>query len=123
MGLVETLQRLCETGVGFAIDDFGTGYATLDYVRRFPMADHLKIDKSFVAGLDQPGSPDRAIISAAIVLGQSLGFTVVAEGVETETQLAILRELDCDVVQGHLLSHPAPPAIIGDRLADPRPWV
>ena len=123
VGLVETLQRLCETGVGFAIDDFGTGYATLDYVRRFPMADHLKIDKSFVAGLDQPGSPDRAIISAAIVLGQSLGFTVVAEGVETETQLAILRELDCDVVQGHLLSHPAPPAIIGDRLADPRPWV
>ncbi len=123
LGLVETLRLLCDTGVGFAIDDFGTGYATLDYVRRFPMANHLKIDQSFVAGLDQPGSPDRAIISAAIVLGQSLGFTVVAEGVETESQLAVLRELDCDVVQGYLFSRPAPPERIAELLADPRPWL
>ena len=57
LGLVETLRQLCDTGVGFAIDDFGTGYATLDYVRRFPMANHLKIDQSFVAGLERPSSP------------------------------------------------------------------
>jgi diguanylate cyclase (GGDEF)-like protein/PAS domain S-box-containing protein len=123
LGLVETLRQLRDTGVGFAIDDFGTGYATLDYVRRFPMANHLKIDQSFVAGLDQPGTPDRAIISAAIVLGQSLGFTVVAEGVETESQLAILRELQCDVVQGYLFSRPAPADQIAELLVDPRPWL
>ncbi len=123
LGLVETLRQLCDTGVGFAIDDFGTGYATLDYVRRFPMANHLKIDQSFVAGLERPGSPDRAIISAAIVLGQSLGFTVVAEGVETESQLAVLRELGCDVVQGYLFSRPAPAAELGGLLSDPRPWL
>ena len=123
LGLVETLRELCDMSVGFAIDDFGTGYATLDYVRRFPMANHLKIDQSFVAGLDRPGSPDRAIISAAIVLGQSLGFTVVAEGVETESQLAILRELDCDVVQGYLFSRPAPADEIAALLVDPRPWL
>ena len=123
LGLVETLRQLCDMSVGFAIDDFGTGYATLDYVRRFPMANHLKIDQSFVAGLDRPGSPDRAIISAAIVLGQSLGFTVVAEGVETESQLAVLRELDCDVVQGYLFSRPAPADEIAALLVDPRPWL
>ena len=123
LGLVETLRLLCDMGVGFAIDDFGTGYATLDYVRRFPMANHLKIDQSFVAGLERPGSPDRAIISAAIVLGQSLGFTVVAEGVETESQLAVLRDLHCDVVQGYLFSRPAPAARIAELLADPRPWL
>ncbi len=123
LGLVETLRQLCDTGVGFAIDDFGTGYATLDYVRRFPMANHLKIDQSFVAGLERPGSPDRAIISAAIVLGQSLGFTVVAEGVETESQLAVLHELGCDVVQGYFFSRPAPAAELVALLSDPRPWI
>ncbi|MCB9373426.1 MAG: EAL domain-containing protein [Microthrixaceae bacterium] len=123
LGLVETLRQLCDMSVGFAIDDFGTGYATLDYVRRFPMANHLKIDQSFVAGLERPGSPDRAIISAAIVLGQSLGFTVVGEGVETEEQLATLRELGCDVVQGYLFSRPAPADDIAELLADPRPWL
>ena len=123
LGLVDTLRQLCDMSVGFAIDDFGTGYATLDYVRRFPMANHLKIDQSFVAGLERADSPDRAIISAAIVLGQSLGFTVVAEGVETESQLAILRELDCDVVQGYLFSRPAPADEITALLADPRPWL
>ncbi|MBL8777123.1 MAG: EAL domain-containing protein [Acidimicrobiales bacterium] len=123
LGLVDTLRQLCDMSVGFAIDDFGTGYATLDYVRRFPMANHLKIDQSFVAGLDAADSPDRAIISAAIVLGQSLGFTVVAEGVETESQLAILRELDCDVVQGYLFSRPVPADEIAALLVDPRPWL
>ncbi len=95
-------------GVRIAIDDFGTGYATLDYVRHFSMADYLKIDRSFVAGVERPGSEEAAIVSAAIALAKSLGFTVVAEGVETLFQMEALRQLDCDLAQGFLFSRPVP---------------
>ena len=105
---VGSLNRLKGLGVRIAIDDFGTGYATLDYVRHFSMADYLKIDRAFVEGVDRPGSQEAAIVSAAIALAKSLGFTVVAEGVETLFQMEALRELECDLAQGFLFSRPLP---------------
>ncbi len=105
---VASLNRLKGLGVRIAIDDFGTGYATLDYVRHFSMADYLKIDRSFIDGVDRAGSQEAAIVSAAIALAKSLGFTVVAEGVETLSQMEALRELDCELAQGYLFSRPVP---------------
>lgn len=102
------IQGLKALGVRIAIDDFGTGYATLDYVRHFSMADYLKIDRSFVQGVERTGSEEAAIVSAAIGLARSLGFVAVAEGVETEHQRAALAELDCDLAQGFLFSRPVP---------------
>ncbi len=107
---VTSLNRLKALGVRIAIDDFGTGYATLDYVRHFSMADYLKIDRAFVEGVDRPGSQEAAIVSAAINLAKSLGFTVVAEGVETVSQMEALRALDCELAQGYLFSRPVPHA-------------
>jgi diguanylate cyclase (GGDEF)-like protein/PAS domain S-box-containing protein len=107
-GIKASLLSLKTVGVKIAIDDFGTGYATLDYVRHFSMADFLKIDRSFVGGVERPGSEEAAIVSAAIALAKSLGFTVVAEGVETLFQMEALRELDCDLAQGFLFSRPVP---------------
>jgi len=105
---VASLNRLKELGVRIAIDDFGTGYATLDYVRHFSMADYLKIDRAFIEGVDRVGSQEAAIVSAAIALAKSLGFTVVAEGVETQFQMEALRALDCELAQGYLFSRPVP---------------
>ncbi|MEY2457245.1 MAG: hypothetical protein QOK06_2339, partial [Acidimicrobiaceae bacterium] len=102
------LAALKELGVRLAIDDFGTGYATLDYVRRFSMADELKIDRSFVAGLTDIHVPDAAIVSASIVLANALGFDTVAEGVESPEQLAVLRRLGCQYAQGYWFSRPVP---------------
>ena len=103
---VATLQRLKALGAHVAIDDFGTGHATLDYLRRFDMADILKVDKSFVAGLDNDGGQERAIVGASVAMAHSLGVEVVAEGVETEEQLRAVFELGCDRAQGFLLGSP-----------------
>jgi diguanylate cyclase (GGDEF)-like protein len=105
---VASLNRLKGLGVRIAIDDFGTGYATLDYVRHFSMADYLKIDRAFIEGVDRPGSQEAAIVSAAVALAKSLGFTVVAEGVETLPQMEALRDLECELAQGYLFSRPVP---------------
>jgi diguanylate cyclase (GGDEF)-like protein/PAS domain S-box-containing protein len=102
--VVEQLRRFKELGVRLAIDDFGTGFATLDYLRRFSAADILKVDASFVAGLSNPSSHDLAIVSAALVLADNLGFDTVAEGVETEAQCQVLERLGCELAQGHLFS-------------------
>jgi EAL domain-containing protein (putative c-di-GMP-specific phosphodiesterase class I) len=102
--VVSDLSGLRALGVPLAVDDFGTGYASLDYLRRF-VFDEIKIDRSFVAGL-----PDRinvAIISSMITLGDSLGLSVVAEGVETAEQHNQLRGLGCRFAQGYLLHRPA----------------
>ncbi|QGG96604.1 sensor domain-containing protein [Actinomarinicola tropica] len=103
---VETLERLKALGAHIAIDDFGTGHATLDYLRRFSMADTLKIDRSFVQGLDSPSGQERAIVGASVALAHSLGIGVVAEGIETEAQLRAVVELGCDHAQGYLLGPP-----------------
>jgi diguanylate cyclase (GGDEF)-like protein len=104
---IATVEKLKSLGVLIAIDDFGTGYATLEYLRRFSMADYLKIDRSFVESVDT-SSKETAIVAGAIALAQSLDFIVVAEGVQTESQLATLRGLGCDLAQGFLFSRPLP---------------
>ena len=100
------LKQLRGLGVRLAIDDFGTGYSSLSYLRHFPL-DTLKIDKSFVR--DIPDHRDDMEIATAIIqLAHILGFTVLAEGVETEAQLNFLREHGCDLYQGFLFSKPVP---------------
>jgi len=105
---VLSLNRLKELGVQIAIDDFGTGYASLDYIRHFTMADYLKIDRSFVDGVEKEGSQELAICTAAIALARSLGMRVIAEGVETLFQKEALEVLKCDLAQGYLFSRPVP---------------
>ncbi|HEX4782140.1 MAG TPA: EAL domain-containing protein [Usitatibacter sp.] len=104
---VRTLGNLQRYGVRLAVDDFGTGYSSLAYLKRFPIA-ALKIDRAFIS--DATTNPEDAAITLAIInLGHSLGLKVVAEGVETESQLEFLREHGCDEMQGFFFS-PAVPA-------------
>ena len=105
-GATEVLNHLRELGVGIAIDDFGAGYSSLSYLRTFH-ADRLKIDMSFVRGISH-NREDEAIITAILAMGRSLGLSVVAEGVETATQLAFLVDLGCDFVQGYYFAKPMP---------------
>ncbi|MEH8111540.1 EAL domain-containing protein [Aeromonas veronii] len=104
------LNRLAELGLGISIDDFGTGYSSLLYLERFP-ANELKIDRGFVTTLAPQGG-DATIIDAIIALGQALEMRIVAEGVETEGQRALLTLLGCDTLQGYLLGRP----MTGDQL-------
>jgi diguanylate cyclase (GGDEF)-like protein len=102
--VAETIGALAELGVRFAIDDFGTGYSSLAYLKHFPV-DSLKIDRSFIRHLTT--NPDDAAITAAIVaLGRALGIDVVAEGVETEEQAALLARLGCGQIQGYFVGPP-----------------
>jgi EAL domain-containing protein (putative c-di-GMP-specific phosphodiesterase class I)/GGDEF domain-containing protein len=105
---IQTLQQLRGAGVQISVDDFGTGYSSLSYLRRFPV-NAMKIDQSFIRQVTN-NPQDAAITTAIIVLGRSLNLTVVAEGVETESQLGFLRVLECDEVQGYLFGRPAEPA-------------
>jgi predicted signal transduction protein with EAL and GGDEF domain len=102
------LDELRELGVGLAIDDFGTGYSSLSHLSALPI-DTLKIDRSFVHRL-RSGSKDAAVVQAVVVLGSSLGKSVVAEGIETESQFDQLQSLGCEFGQGYHLSRPLQPA-------------
>lgn len=104
--VIAHLQSLKSLGTRLSIDDFGTGYSSLSYLRHFPV-DALKIDKAFVDDLTRDTHAS-AIVTAIVVLGQSLGLGVVAEGVETERQAAFLRVLGVDEIQGYLYSRPLP---------------
>ena len=98
------IEQLSELGIRVAIDDFGTGFATLDTLRRFPVH-MLKLDRTFVTGVTREGT-DRAIVRAVIQLAESLGLSVVAEGIETEEQAAAVLRLGCAVMQGYLFARP-----------------
>ncbi len=100
----ETLRDLKKLGIMIAIDDFGTGYSSLSYLHRFPI-DTLKIDRSFVWNMNRSPS-DLAIVVAIIAMAHSLNLKVVAEGVETEEQLAVLKNASCEIIQGYLLGKP-----------------
>ncbi len=112
---VDTLAALAALGVRVVLDDFGTGYSSLSYLKRFPI-DVLKIDQTFVGGLDGEGH-EAAIVSAIVALSDALGIDVIAEGVETLSQLRHLRALGTTCAQGYLLSEPAPPEDI-ERMMD-----
>ncbi len=99
-----TLHALKEQGVGISIDDFGTGYSSLAHLKHFPI-DTLKIDRAFVDDVTTDAS-DAAIATTIITLGHSLGMTVIAEGVETREQWNVMRDLDCDAMQGYYYSRP-----------------
>jgi diguanylate cyclase (GGDEF)-like protein len=117
---LETLHSLRALGVRIALDDFGTGYSSLSYLRSFPF-DKLKIDQSFVRDLTQGGNAN-AVIRAITTLADALGMETLAEGVEDESQAAILRQEGCHQIQGYLLSRPidarAVHAFIAGMLAD-----
>jgi diguanylate cyclase len=100
------MLRLKEMGISISIDDFGTGYSSLSYLKRFPI-DTVKIDQNFIRDLSRD-SNDGAIISAVISMARALKLRVVAEGVETEEQLAFLRRQHCEMIQGFLCSRPVP---------------
>jgi diguanylate cyclase (GGDEF)-like protein/PAS domain S-box-containing protein len=103
---VKLLQRLGDLGVQVALDDFGTGYSSLAYLKKFPI-DALKIDRTFVRDIVE--DPDDSAITAAVVsIGHHMQLRVVAEGVETAEQLAILQSMGCDEYQGYLFSRPLP---------------
>jgi len=107
---VRMLHRLRAGGVRLSIDDFGTGYSSLAQLKRMPV-DELKIDKSFVMQMTE-GSDDAVIVRSTIELGHNMGLSVIAEGVETDTSLDLLRRYRCDMVQGYFFS----PPIDGDAL-------
>ncbi|WP_226507499.1 EAL domain-containing protein [Pseudomonas sp. MWU16-30317] len=113
--MLDKLLDLQSMGVRIAIDDFGTGYSSLAYLKHFPI-NVLKIDQSFVRGmLEHPA--DLAIIKAIILIGQSLGLDLVAEGVETSEQAMILLSLGCPSMQGFLYSRPSPFEVMSDVLS------
>jgi diguanylate cyclase len=107
---VDNVRALAGMAVRFALDDFGTGYCGLSYLRRLPVH-AIKLAGAFVAGLDRPGGAgrtDEAVLVALVQLGHTLGLTVTAEGIESESQRARLRALGCDIGQGWLLGRPVP---------------
>jgi diguanylate cyclase len=103
---MQVLNRLSAMGVTLAIDDFGTGYSSLSYLKRLPV-DEVKIDKSFVLNM-QHDANDAVIVRSIIELARNLGLQVVAEGVESAAIWDALRDLDCDIAQGYLISRPLP---------------
>jgi EAL domain-containing protein (putative c-di-GMP-specific phosphodiesterase class I) len=108
------LQALHADGVGIAIDDFGTGFSSLGQLRRFPI-DMIKVDRSFVQGAEHDPR-DAAITANVVSLAHALGLVAMAEGIESESQLASLRELGCDLAQGFLFARAVPPAELAAML-------
>jgi diguanylate cyclase (GGDEF)-like protein/PAS domain S-box-containing protein len=104
MDIMEKLARFGMAGMQVALDDFGTGYSAMAYLKKFPI-DYLKIDRSFVRDIETDPN-DRAIAEAIVVMSRKLGLKVIAEGVETEGQRAILDAVGCEYVQGYLYAKP-----------------
>ncbi len=105
---IATMNRVRDLGIGLSMDDFGTGHSSLSRLRHLPVRE-LKIDRSFMRDIDRDNAA-KAVATAMLRVGQSLGMTVVAEGVESEDQHRVLADLGCDVIQGFLYSPALPPA-------------
>jgi diguanylate cyclase (GGDEF)-like protein len=105
---IDMIGQFQRAGFDMAVDDFGTGYSSLAYLQQFRVK-QLKIDRFFTEGLDRHGQEGIAMVSAIIALAHALNMVVVAEGIETQTQLARLKQLDCDELQGFLLAPPLNP--------------
>lgn len=114
VAVASVIRRLAAVGINVAIDDFGSGFTSLEYARRFTSVSGLKIDAAFVVDLADSDSKSRAIVASLAVLGRGLGADVTAEGVETEEQCAILRELGCGFAQGYLFGRPMTASAFAD---------
>jgi len=113
---IKTLKRFNEMGVNISVDDFGTGYSSLNYLRYLPI--HiLKIDRSFINDMDKDLNT-RVIVKSIIDVAHSLKLKVTAEGVETEEQLSLLRQMECDEIQGYLISRPIPLEEMRNKILD-----
>ncbi len=110
---IERLRALKALGLDLAVDDFGTGYSSLSYLKRFPI-DTLKIDHSFISDLETPDGA--AIIDAIVALAKTLNLRVIAEGIETESQLAYLVDKGCDLLQGFYFARPMYPEDVPNML-------
>lgn len=115
---VDTLGRLHKQGFWISIDDFGTGYSSLNYLKHLPL-DTLKIDRSFLRDI-LTDSYDKTIVKTIIAMAHSMDLKVTAEGVETEEQLGLLRQFDCDEIQGYLFSRPMTASDVTETLRDGR---
>ena len=114
-GVAVALQKLHDIGVEIALDDFGTGFGSLSHLKKLPI-DRLKVDRSFVR--DMETNPDNmAIVRTITHLGQSLGIKVTVEGVETQSQMTLLRAMGCDTMQGYLFAKPMDAAQVDAFLA------
>ena len=109
------LVQLKALRIRLSLDDFGTGYSSLSYLHSFPM-DTLKIDRSFVSRIG-PNGENSEIVRTIVTLAENLGMDVVAEGVETAAQLALLRSLGCQYGQGYYFSKPVEAHVAGDMIA------
>jgi EAL domain-containing protein (putative c-di-GMP-specific phosphodiesterase class I) len=118
---IEILNRLKNLGVQLAIDDFGTGYSSLSYLHRLPF-DSLKIDRSFVMGVGERGE-NSEVLQTIISLAKNLKMRTFAEGIETASQLAVLKNLGCDYGQGYLMSKPLPADAMEKLLYQKRDWL
>lgn len=107
------LDSLKQQGISIAIDDFGTGYSSLSYLNKFPIS-KLKIDRSFITEIEN-NSNNHAIVSAIIALSRKLGITVIAEGIETKEELAVLESLECQIGQGYYFSKPLEVKAFGEK--------
>jgi diguanylate cyclase (GGDEF)-like protein/PAS domain S-box-containing protein len=111
---IETMNKLIELNISFSLDDFGTGYSSISYLKRLPV-ENLKIDYSFVRDIEEDYN-DRALVKMIVAMGHMLDLNVVAEGVETDGQMAILDNFGCHYYQGYLLSRPIPKTDFKDLL-------
>jgi EAL domain-containing protein (putative c-di-GMP-specific phosphodiesterase class I) len=118
-GVTEALDTLRKNGVGLYLDDFGTGYSSLSYLHQFP-ADRIKLDRTFVMALDGQRMPE--IVQTIVSLSQRIGAAVIAEGIETRTQLGELRQLGCTAGQGFYFAPPLPPDAAKRLLEEGRNW-
>jgi EAL domain-containing protein (putative c-di-GMP-specific phosphodiesterase class I) len=112
--VLESLSRIRNLGIKLLVDDFGTGYSSLAQLQMLHF-DVLKVDKAFTSRIEQT-EQGRILFAAIITMAHALSMRVVAEGVETPSQLAILRELACDEAQGYLISYPQPAAGMQSQL-------
>ena len=116
----ETLAQLRQLGIGIHLDDFGTGYSSLQYLHELPF-DAIKIDRSFIARLSK-GGRDSQIVATIRELARQLGIPVIAEGVETQEHLTLVRALGCEFAQGYFFARPMPPEDLANLVSKNPAW-
>ncbi len=117
----DSLKRMHARGISIAIDDFGTGYSSLNYLKDMPIT-HLKIDRSFIKDI-YTDEDDKQIVRTLISMAKSLEIDVIAEGVEEQQQLDLLKDYGCDEIQGYLLSKPVEPELLPDIINNPQKYL